>query len=97
MQLHDKIIVRSPRFKFYEINAEKDIDLILKDSQFLEALYIASPALYEELERNNFSLSKVSQKERRSLTFSLLKYFYRSCTRATPFGLFSGITLTDVF
>ncbi|WP_170299222.1 lantibiotic dehydratase [Larkinella terrae] len=61
---------------------------------FLEALYIASPALYEEAIQFDFS-RQPDEKSRRVL-YSLIKYLSRYATRCTPFGLFSGFATTPV-
>ena len=45
---------------------------------------MASPILYEEIEKSN---------SKAKLNNALLKYFIRMSTRSTPFGLFSGVGL----
>lgn len=55
-----------------------------------EAIYLASPALYDSLSNvNNLGLE---DKKTAKLKVSFLKYALRICTRSTPFGLFAGIT-----
>lgn len=49
---------------------------------FQEAIAVASPSLYEALQKG--------QQEKKHY-FSLLKYYLRMSTRATPFGLFSAV------
>lgn len=51
------------------------------------ALYIASPSLTERLDQ----VINPDHKQREKLTSALLKYFIRSSTRPTPFGLFAGV------
>ncbi|GAB2592029.1 lantibiotic dehydratase [Spirosoma areae] len=60
----------------------------LQHPAFLEALYIASPALYEEAIKLDFSRHP-AEKTRR-LLYPLIKYLSRYATRCTPFGLFGG-------
>ena len=61
---------------------------------FLEALYIASPALYEEAIKFDFS-RQPDEKSRRVL-YSLIKYLSRYATRCTPFGLFGGFATAPI-
>lgn len=61
--------------------------------EVLEAIYLASPSLHEGLEiwRKDPEGKKGQRAER-----ALVRYFYRMCARATPFGLFSGCSLGPV-
>ena len=74
----NRFILRSPAFS----RNEEYYDLI-KHSSFQEAIYLASPSLYEECKKENFILNKNKLK-------SLYKYFKRTTERCTPFGLFAG-------
>ena len=58
-----------------------------------QALFIASPSLHAGIEywRSDPLSKKGLQAER-----ALVRYFTRMCTRATPFGLFSGCTLGEI-
>jgi len=74
-----------------------DWDLLAQRFQqpaFLEALYIASPALYDELSKIEFS-RQPDEKSKRVL-YSLLKYLSRYATRCTPFGLFGGFSTLPI-
>lgn len=54
-----------------------------------EALYIASPDLYEQLQLwIDDKIEKPDKKEKTEL--SLVKYMIRMCTRCTPYGLFAS-------
>ncbi|KAA9347072.1 lantibiotic dehydratase [Larkinella humicola] len=66
----------------------------LQHPAFLEALYIASPALYEEAIQFDFS-RQPDEKSRRVL-YSLIKYLSRYATRCTPFGLFGGFATAPI-
>ncbi|MGE8554392.1 MAG: lantibiotic dehydratase family protein [Chryseobacterium jejuense] len=101
-QFFDEYIVRTPLFsskKFLEIINKNEIsDEELKNkfadhSEFLEAIYLASPDLYEEITRWLHAEKSLSQKEHQKLKHTLLKYYSRMSTRCTPFGLFSGVGL----
>ncbi|MDR5591106.1 lantibiotic dehydratase family protein [Christiangramia sp. SM2212] len=54
-----------------------------------EAIYLASPVFYEELEKW-FEGAVKSEKNERKLISSFLKYLARISSRCTPFGLFAG-------
>ncbi|GGM84295.1 hypothetical protein GCM10010967_15150 [Dyadobacter beijingensis] len=64
--------------------------LVGTDEHFLEALYVASPVLHE---RTTQWLSGTFISEETKLVKTLYKYWGRLCSRATPFGLFSGVSL----
>lgn len=94
MEIRNKFIVRVPvnSFKKSEIsNLNKAFILqkFRKDNYFREAILIASPELFFLVESKK---NKIGEKEIKSLA----KYYIRSCTRATPFGIFSGICLGDI-
>lgn len=61
---------------------------------FLEALYIASPALYEEVTKLDFT-QRPDEKSKR-IIYSLIKYLARYSTRCTPFGLFGGFATLPI-
>ncbi len=56
-----------------------------------EAVFLASPNLYQQLSKWQNGTLKQSKIEKTQLTF--LRYFARMTTRSTPFGLFAGYTL----
>lgn len=66
----------------------------LQQPAFLEALYIASPALYEEATKIDFG-HQPDDKTKRVL-YSVLKYLSRYATRCTPFGLFGGFATLPI-
>ncbi|GAB3336892.1 hypothetical protein GCM10027299_47360 [Larkinella ripae] len=77
---------------------ESRIADLIRDPRFLEALYIASPALYDEVQKLDLSLQpgfRSDEKNRRVL-YSLIKYAARYATRCTPFGLFSVFSTVPV-
>jgi lantibiotic biosynthesis protein len=88
LQLLDKIIVRSPVYPF-NFNASTDeVARLLEDDFFLEAIYIASPGLYDEcLKFKNGQLK--TEKETTKVINSLYRYYTRMFSRSTPFGTFS--------
>nr|WP_315032761.1 lantibiotic dehydratase family protein [uncultured Chryseobacterium sp.] len=101
-QFFEKYSVRTPLFsskKFLEaVNKDEisDEELQYKFADnlvFLEALYLASPDLYEEITGWLQKEKQLSQKEYQKLKHTILKYYSRMSTRCTPFGLFSGVGL----
>ncbi|MFC5409339.1 lantibiotic dehydratase [Larkinella bovis] len=66
----------------------------LQHPAFREALYIASPALYDEA--LPFDFSRQPEEKSRRVLYSLIKYLSRYATRCTPFGLFGGFATTPI-
>jgi len=62
----------------------------LEHPEINEALFLASPGLFEALDR--WRADPDSRKGKRAED-SLVRYFQRMATRPTPFGLFSGCSL----
>ena len=94
-----QFVIRTP---LYPINKIRNIyqydnlfENILEDKVFIEAIYLASPIVYDEIikwkENKNFS-----DKELNKLKITLLKYLSRSCIRCTPFGLFAGFSTGNI-
>ena len=75
-----------------------DSTMLLSDSscyknQFNEAVLVASPDLYESMQRY-INGDKVRNTD--YLLNSVYKYFSRSCSRCTPFGLFSTVAFGNI-
>ncbi|MFT4031188.1 MAG: lantibiotic dehydratase [Siphonobacter sp.] len=80
--------LRQPLFSFdllVKTLPNNDLAGVCKDKHLLEAIRIASPLVYESLQKDGFTSDKLSE--------TLLKYFLRSGSRSTPFGLFAGGSL----
>ncbi|RLJ23526.1 lantibiotic biosynthesis dehydratase-like protein [Chryseobacterium sp. 7] len=92
-QFFDRFVFRSPLFSYKEFqNNWSDKNTIDKNSEkyfsnpiFREAIYLASLSLYQEIEKSTYQ----NLNERTKSSF--LKYYNRTSTRCTPFGLFSGV------
>ncbi len=69
----------------------ESLEAIIKDKQFMNALFVASPNFHQYI--NTLDIKSLSKEKIEKLYFGLLKYVLRSQSRATPFGLFSGISL----
>lgn len=90
-------IIRTPVYpiEFYKkltngFSIQSDtIKELVNDSQISEALYLASPELFSEIQKwctqENYPIQK-SEK----IKISVLKYLIRMSTRCTPFGLFAA-------
>lgn len=91
---YPQLILRTPRLPFLKTISVKDIQQLLYDPIFLESIYLASPVLYQECikwKENSFETFKGDGK----IIHAIAKYFLRSATRCTPFGLFSGSAVVD--
>jgi thiopeptide-type bacteriocin biosynthesis protein len=80
-------IERKPAFDFITYDPE-NIDAYLKNPYFNNALKIASPSLWKELDRKKKASIPLENKE----LFSLRKYINRIHFRATPFAFFSIVS-----
>jgi len=99
----EEYVVRTPVYssKNFQKKAVKDIfsddelKEISQDSIFQQAVYLASPNLYNELKKWIQSENKLSSNHNLKLKNTILKYYIRMSTRCTPFGLFSGVGLGE--
>ena len=84
----EEVVVRSPMYTYKAQVSMEDIYALLHDDFFLEAIYVASPLLYDECIKLKEGTVK-TEKERQKIVHSLYRYNTRMTTRSTPFGLFS--------
>ncbi len=95
----NNFVLRSPLldFKFYQkltsIDSIADDTLIkiYQNDAIKEALFLASPSLYFQMEK--WINGDLEGKKQKKLKFSMLKYLTRMSSRCTPFGLFAGCAL----
>ncbi|KAA0127867.1 lantibiotic dehydratase [Chryseobacterium sp. SN22] len=100
-QFFEEFAVRTPLFSckdFQKIFSNLEISKsklkeICSDPIFLEALYLASPNLYGEVNKWLTLQKESGSKDFEKLKNTILKYYSRMSTRCTPFGLFSGVGL----
>jgi len=93
----NKAILRTPRLSFEELTCilqkqENIIKFIKKDS-FLEALFIASPNVYNQLTK---VIDKPIPEWDKKFYLTIIKYMVRMTTRPTPFGLFSQYSILPI-
>jgi hypothetical protein len=96
-QLFQSFIFRTPVFGRKVLNEKEDYfesKEILNNRIFLEALFIASPALLREIIR--FKKGTLKEEDLLKCQISILKYYTRMTTRCTPFGLFAGCGLGNL-
>jgi lantibiotic biosynthesis protein len=86
---HTNFILRSPRLPLSVAVTRQHVDMILQDPVFLESIYLASPVLYNECIKYRDGQIR-EEKDAEKLKRSIIKYYLRSVSRCTPFGLFSG-------
>lgn len=87
---HTDLIFRTPQLP---LNLKgltvEELFAFTKQASFKEAIYIASPVLYDELIKwHNKELKE--EKEQEKLITSLYKYYTRMQSRCTPYGLFAA-------
>ncbi len=99
----NNFVVRTPLLSFNQFEDvlfklkrnEEDLKIILQDTAILEAIYLGSPVLYEEILK--YLDGKLpAKKEEERLKYSVLRYITRMSTRCTPFGLFAGCSMGNV-
>ena len=103
--LKSELIPNSIVFARSPLNPIDDIDFlysIKNDAEFIEkllerieeptafeAIFLASPDLMDAY--HEYKNGSISKERKEKLFISLLKYYIRSCSRCTPFGLFASL------
>lgn len=99
----DNFLIRTPTLSLNDYyNNVKDIKTqktlndwvlnLINNSIIMEAIYVASPSLYQSLQIwNNIN----DQKRKEQIAISLNNYLIRMTSRTTPFGLFSSVTVGE--
>lgn len=98
-----KFVLRTPFFSLEEF--AKKIEKLdnnddywyefLKDSIIQEAIYLATPVLFDEIQKF-LSGEIIKDRDIYKLKISVMKYYSRMSTRCTPFGLFAGINTGEI-
>ena len=87
-----QLILRTPARPFTLAIGEPHLEAALADAQFMEAIYLASPALHEECAKWRRGELTDARKLTR-LQHTLARYYTRLVSRCTPFGLFAGCSV----
>ncbi len=91
---HPRLVLRIPRLALCTQLKGFDMQQLLTDNVFMEALFLASPVLHAALLK--YGEGKITgEKEVTKLRFSVVKYYLRMSSRCTPFGLFSGCAVVE--
>jgi len=91
---HPQLILRAPTQPFTLAFDDATIEASLLDARFMEAVYLASPALHEECRKwQRGELTDARKIER--LRATLTRYYVRTTSRCTPFGLFAGCAVAE--
>jgi thiopeptide-type bacteriocin biosynthesis protein len=85
---HPLVVLRSPAIPFNIAVSRETIREKLSDPFFLEALYLASPDLYQQATR-----LLTGDQESPAVYAALINYLNRMRSRCTPFGLFAACSL----
>lgn len=89
-----QLIVRTPSLPFNDDISEEFLKQLLHNPTFSEALYLASPVLFQEA--INWKEGRITDpKKLQKIPISIGKYYLRMCSRCTPFGLFAGCGVVD--
>jgi hypothetical protein len=98
--IFNEFVLRSPIFSFsfyQELTSQNKVDnekfkSLFKDPIIQEAIFLASPHLFSELEKwVDNKLMDVDKEEK--LLDSFFKYLSRMSSRCTPFGIFAGCSV----
>ncbi|QIK61409.1 hypothetical protein G7050_16785 [Dysgonomonas sp. HDW5A] len=88
----NKLIIRAPSLSFNildNISCVDDLMAFLENKLIKEAIYLASPELYQEVIKY-LKHGIHQEKDKQRILNTIYKYISRMATRCTPFGLFSG-------
>lgn len=92
-------IIREPLFSlnnYFKIpnnskNLDKFIDELFNDCKFKDAIFLSSPELFYEWEKQLL----ISNSNRTKINNSILKFYIRSISNTVPFGLFSSYSISE--
>ncbi|WP_400193680.1 lantibiotic dehydratase [Hymenobacter sp. B81] len=90
---HPRLVVRTPALPFDSAFDQTHIGRLVAEPAFAEALYLASPVLYQESRKwqaDGPTAAPGDARKTARLGGSLARYYARMSSRSTPFGLFAG-------
>lgn len=94
LKFSDKFVVRSPLNGFNsmdDLNEEFLLNFWTKTPLFRESVYLASPIVYNQIEKYFQDSYKPFEHKEKKIIYTLTKYYKRFTTRSTPFGMFSAL------
>jgi thiopeptide-type bacteriocin biosynthesis protein len=93
-QFHPNLVLRSPKLPLESKVDKETLAALVNDPLFMEAVYLASPVLYEECRKMKEGVEP-DARGLKKINSSLAKYYTRMFSRCTPFGLFSGCAVAN--
>lgn len=89
----NKYLLRTPTFSYETLDdiSIKKLMLLIKDPYISEAIYISSPEFHTEMMKCINGQIDFSER----MFNTILKFILRICTRCTPFGIFSGVSVGE--
>jgi thiopeptide-type bacteriocin biosynthesis protein len=93
LQSESYFVIRIPLLPYYKGNhaSKPELESVFSEPLLQEALFLASPSLYERLKE--FLKGNLSALEVERIRLSLNRYLLRLTSRSTPFGLFAGVSI----
>lgn len=86
--------IRTPSASFKELK-EESFEAKMLNPYIREAIYVASPVLYAELQK--YAVGTITDAgEKQRIESSLYRYINRMSSRCTPFGLFAGCSVGSI-
>lgn len=87
---HEQFVLRTPMLPVsFKALSNEELFNLSRQPFFMEAIYLASPVLHDELLKwHNGEITDTKEISRLSL--SVYKYYRRMQSRCTPYGLFAG-------
>ena len=90
----DSFFVRVPHSPFNFLDGEP-FEVKILNPTVQEAIYVASPVLYAELQKY-IAGTIANPDEKRRIESSIYRYISRMSSRCTPFGLFAGCSVASI-
>lgn len=88
----DFFMFRSPLLPFHvfeQLQCKESLQAWAQNPTIREAVAIASPSLFEDIENMN----KGDKRKQQQIQTSLMRYLSRMATRSTPFGILAGLSI----